>query len=260
MNKKQLEPLLSLFDVSEFVTPPATASPESQEMTSTPTPEDCESLDKTLAMMLAVMDLEIGMGMSIFAPLLAMDGQLSLEQYRYLLGPFILPKDSGWNELAKAESMAWIYRAIHKERLEIVVNELKHPDPSPYRRPLASAAEIVLMMYPTTHDAPLQSRWADLYLYACSLVLPRHKFPDGLPENPATGQPYESWWEFVGVPGYERLTYDRVQQEYEDLAQDIRRKVVQGAQRQGISLPRKSAQAEPEPSNADQEATTLHLF
>ncbi|MCU0551883.1 MAG: hypothetical protein MUC48_21295 [Leptolyngbya sp. Prado105] len=218
MPKPKATDLPFLFDPAEY----RSLKPQKQpEFTPTPksiTPDRIEQLDRCFAMFNAMIDM--GMDKDEIAVLLSLSAELTNEQYRYLAGPVTVHSAIGWVEDFKSPSMQWLIQAIYKDRLEIVIHELK-TGTSNHK---ASASEILACMYPATMAAPLHPDWSDVYFYAGSIVFPKN---NRLPPN-------TTFWQHLGF-GYE-ITYEQVKYDYDKLAHDIRRRVVQSAADKGITL------------------------
>jgi hypothetical protein len=77
-------------------------------------------------------------------------------------------------------------------------------------------------MYPATMQAPLSHRWYEVYMYLGDRVLTKYqKLPYG-----------QTFWELTGID--HPITYARVRQDYEELARDIRTRVVKAAAERGV--------------------------
>ena len=179
-------------------------------------------LDRQLAMLVILIDM--GASKGITTGMLEVGNSLTLEQIRYLSGPISVHKAGNWEKDIEEDSFSWLRMAVAKDRLEIVVHELKTGESNR----MASASEILCCMYSATMVAPMHHSWADVYTYANSLTIPKHRFPNGYPDGSA------DWWSFMdfGHP----LNYKQVKDDYELLARDIRRKVVDGAREKGVKL------------------------
>jgi hypothetical protein len=226
MPKKHNEDNLFLFDPSEFR---STTPPPSVESVFKPKPitsDRIASLERTritIGMM-----LDMGMNKDLVPALLSIDDALPLEQYRYLSGP-ISVHASGWSSTLEDASMRWLHTAIYKDRLEIVINELKTGKSDG----LASASEVLAAMYPATLQAPMHHDWVQVYMWAWEATLSKHKYAQAMPQK-ADGTPYTDLWEWLGEK--HPPTFDRIKQDYTHLASDIRQRVVKHAAERGVRL------------------------
>ncbi|MBD1862372.1 MULTISPECIES: hypothetical protein [Trichocoleus] len=142
------------------------------------------------------------------------------QHIRYLMGPTVLHR-SPWADTLPN----WLPEAIHRDRFESILSE--HDEGLVGN--LATPTEVMAYMYPATMDAPMQRDWVEVYLWAGNDVLTRH---NRLPEG-------KTFWEHVDNSP---ISYHQIKNDYEQLARDIRRKVVQAAASRGIAKKQRMAQ------------------
>lgn len=140
-------------------------------------------------------------------------GGFNRQHVRYLMGPTILHR-SPWADTLPN----WLLEAIHRDRLEVIL--LEHDEARVGE--VATPTEVMAYMYPATMDAPMQRDWVEVYLWAGNDVLTRY---NRLSEG-------KTFWEHVGNSP---ISYHQIKNDYEQLARDIRRKVVQAAASRGIA-------------------------
>ena len=124
--------------------------------------------------------------------------------------------------------MSWLRQAVYLERLAIVIEEMKTGKSDE----LASPVEVLAVMAPAVNDAPLQHRWAQVYLYAANWTLTKYRLPEINGER--EGQQFKDFWESIGMTS-QIVDFQRIKHDYEDLALDIRRKVVNQAAKDGVN-------------------------
>ena len=191
--------------------------------------EQIAQLDRVHAMLNVLLDMDAGKEM--IGVMLGMSETLTLEQYRYLCGP-VSVHQNGWTDMVSTGSFHWLHKAIYKDRLEIVINELKTGKSDG----LASPSEVLIAMYPATMAAPIHHDWFQVYEWSWVVTLTKHKYADGMPLKD-DGTPYESLWEFLGEKY--PTPFNRIKQDYHQIASDIRRRVVKHAAERGIKLDKK---------------------
>lgn len=139
-------------------------------------------------------------------------GEVNRQHIRYFLGPTVLHR-SPWAETLPN----WLSDAIHCDRLNLILQELDEHRVGD----LATPTEVMAYMYPATMDAPMQRDWVEVYLWSGNETLTRHgRLPKG-----------KTFWEHVGQAP---ISYSQIKHDYEQLARDIRRKVVQTAASRGV--------------------------
>lgn len=163
----------------------------------------------TKAMFLLLAELD--MNKEVTAALLELS-DLELWHIRYIAGPVIVHRGA-WSDCIPP----WIFRAIAIDRLKLIFDEL---DIGIVGK-LATPAEIVAVMMPASYEAPMKSRWSDVYLWACNEAMVAHnRLKDGVKDT----------WELIGC---RPVQYKSIKDDYEELARDIRSKVVEAARLKG---------------------------
>jgi len=165
--------------------------------------------------------LKLGMNKEFVAMLLAL-AEYKLAHVRYLAGPIVVHR-SGWLDTIPS----WLIEAIPAARAEAIFAE----SDARFVGELATAEEILACLYPATMEAPITYRWYRVYMYVGNIVLTKHQ---KLKE--------QTFWEFIGLE--HPISYDEVKRDYEELAQDIRRKVVKAAAGRGVTASKSSKQRE----------------
>lgn len=147
-----------------------------------------------------------GTGPDLLAALLNLaDVKLDADDRRFLLGPFVVHGQTWRSDLPD-----WIFQQGRAERFEIVVE--KKPG-------LIGPAELTAVMYGATIDAPLRRELTDLYLWASVNACVRHYRRDR----------DELWKTLDMAPIEDREVIERggrLWQDYQTLAEAIRRKVI----------------------------------
>ena len=188
--------------------------------------------------------LKMGMDKQFSACLLELAG-CSLPHQRYLAGPLIT-HNSGWQDTIPQ----WLLEAIPLARFESIATEIDAGEIGE----LATPEEALAVMYPATMQAPLSHRWYEVYMYLGNQVLTQHqKLPPG-----------QTFWELMGIN--HPITYAQIRQDYEELARDIRQRVVLLAAERGVGKRQRKSlrtnqhqpveQVQPEPTSFQQ----LSLF
>ena len=184
-----------------------------------------EDLERSYQLMVTCFKIG-GLGITEIAITLSLDPHLKLEQYRYLMGGIITQR-SMWADKLQGDAMGWLRQAVYLERLAIVIGEMKTGKSDE----MASPVEVLAVLTPAINDAPLQHRWSQVYLYCANWTLGKYKLPE-INAN-RDGQQFEDFWEYIGM-GSEAVEFHRIRHDYNDLALDIRRKVVNHAANAGI--------------------------
>ena len=184
-----------------------------------------EDLERSYQMMVAYFKLG-GLSIAEIAVTLSLDPNLKLEQCRYLMGGIITQR-SMWSDKLQGKAMSWLRQAVYLERLAIVIGEMKTRKSDE----LASPVEVLAVIAPAVNDAPLQHRWAQVYLYAANWTLTKYKLPEI--NAGRDGQHFKDFWESIGMTS-QIVDFHRIRHDYEDLALDIRRKVVSQAAKDGV--------------------------
>lgn len=196
----------SLFDFSAYeVAPPP--KPKLEIKAKSIAPSKIEALRKCFTMIMAMIDvtgLPAGNAIALFE--LTGEDLLTLEQRRYLAGPISVHQNQ-WTADCEGLTFEWLRNACYKERMEMVMQEVESGE----SKGLASTAEVSICMYPAMMDAPMHHSIVNVYLWASSQTVQRHK---GIDTSDINGN----------------LTYEAVKFEYEILAREIRCKVVAAAQ------------------------------
>jgi hypothetical protein len=107
---------------------------------------------------------------------------------------------------------------------------------------VATAEELLACLYPATMIAPMSHRWYQVYMYLGNEVLTKHK---KLP-------PEQSFWELINIT--HPITYEQVRYDYNELARDIRKRVIKQAAARGVDKRTRSQQSQPDSTEAPQAA------
>lgn len=154
--------------------------------------------------------LEVGINKEAIASLLEIS-EFNIQHVRYLAGPVIVHK-SAWAETLPS----WLPKACLLERLDLIFEERKTGKVGD----LATQAEVLACIYPASLDAPLDRDWTDVYLWVGNEVMQRHK---RLKE--------QNLWELIGQDRPPK--FSGIKSNYDQLARDIRRKVVEEGKKRG---------------------------
>jgi hypothetical protein len=165
------------------------------------------SATKAMFLLLA----ELDMNKEVTAALLELS-DMELGHIRYIAGPVIVHRGA-WSDCIPS----WIFRAIAIDRLKLIFDELELGIVGK----LATPAEVVAVMMPASYEAPMKSRWTDVYLWACNEAMVAH--------NRLKGDVKDTW-ELIGC---RPVQYKSIKDDYEELARDIRSKVVEAARLKG---------------------------
>jgi hypothetical protein len=155
---------------------------------------------------------EQGLNKTVTASLLELAGT-DTKIVRYIAGP-IITQQNGWQQSVPN----WVWRAIAVDRLSIALDEIDKGEVGT----LASSSEVLALMMPITFEVPLSAAYTDVYLWASYDALTRHK--------PYKEYNYEKIWQNIGT---DPIDYQKIQLDYENLAADIRSRVVQYAAEKG---------------------------
>lgn len=154
---------------------------------------------------------EIGIDKDITAALLELH-EMELGHIRYIAAPVMVHR-SPWAETTPA----WIYKAIAIDRLKLVFEE----HDKGIVGNIVTPAEIVACMMPASFEAPMGTRWTNLYLWACNEAIMAHdRLKDGVKDT----------WELLGMPP---VKYKTIKHDYEELGRDIRAKLVEASRARG---------------------------
>ncbi|MFN6474045.1 MAG: hypothetical protein RMY36_030820 [Nostoc sp. SerVER01] len=160
---------------------------------------------------LLLMMTEMELAKEVTAALLDL-ADMELGHIRYIAGPVITHR-SAWMDCIPP----WIFKAIAIDRLKLVFEEHQKGIVGS----LATPAEVVAVMMPASYEAPMGSRWTDVYLWACNEAIMSHnRLRDGVKDA----------WEIIGG---RPVDYKSIKHDYEELARDIRAKVVEQARQRG---------------------------
>ncbi|MFN6475336.1 hypothetical protein [Nostoc sp. DedQUE07] len=163
----------------------------------------------TRAMLLLLAELDTNK--EVIAALLEM-GDMEMGHIRYIAAPVMVHRGA-WSDTIPS----WIFRAIAIDRLKLVFEE----HDKGIVGNLVTPGEIVAVMMPASYEAPMKSRWVDVYLWACNEAMVAHnRLKDGVKDT----------WELIGCRPVE---YKSIKHDYEELARDIRSKVVEAARLRG---------------------------
>lgn len=177
-----------------------------------------------------------------FAALLLELAKYKLAHVRYLAGPIIVHQSRWENTIPK-----WLTKAIPAARAEAIFTEAKDGEMGE----LATDEEVLAYMYPATMAAPLSNHWYQVYMYTGNLVLTKHQ---KLPQS-------QTFWEYIGID--RPITYDEVKDDYEELARDIRKKVVKAAAGRGVNATKLVGQSNAKTNEASKiptQAVQLSIF
>lgn len=154
---------------------------------------------------------EMNMNKQVTSAMLEL-ADMELGHIRYIAGPVIVHR-GGWSDCIPA----WVFQAIAIDRLKLVFDEYDQGIVGT----LVTPAEVLAVMMPASYEAPMQNRWIDVYLWACNEAMVRHnRLRDGVKDT----------WELIGCSP---VQYKSIKDDYEDLARDIRSKVVEAARLNG---------------------------
>lgn len=182
-----------------------------------PTDQDTQPSTQSETMMLAM--AEMGMDKQVLAGMLTL-WEVSQEHINWLSAPIIVQK-SPWAETIPG----WLITAICKERLEHIFTETREDKVGK----LATPAEVMACIYPATMDAPVYRSWADVYLWCGSQVFPKH--------NRLADE--ESFWAAMGDQPVE---FSTIEQYYNEIAWDIRKKAIAESKRRNKDSKTKTEQ------------------
>lgn len=168
-------------------------------------------LDGTNARMLTVL-ADLGMSKHVLAALLGLD-RVHPDHTRFLTGP-IVQHQSPW----ASSTPEWLYQAVISDRVRIILDE--HESGQPGWR--VGPAELAAVIYPASLEAPLQTEYAELYMWATARAYARHK-----------DKPLDEVWQALGGDPVPDSRYDKPgshhYQCYNRLCRDIRRAVIAAA-------------------------------
>lgn len=163
----------------------------------------------TRAMMLLM--TEMGIDKEVTAALLELS-DMEIGHIRYIAGPIMVHRGA-WSDCIPP----WVFRAIAIDRLKLVFEE----HDKGIVGNLVTPGEIVAVMMPASYEAPMKSRWTDVYLWACNEAMVAHnRLKNGVKDT----------WELIDC---RPVQYHSIKDDYEDLARDIRAKVVEAARLKG---------------------------
>ena len=111
---------------------------------------------------------------------------------------------------------SWLPKACLLERLDLIFEERKTGKVGD----LATQAEVLACIYPASLEAPLDRDWTDVYLWVGNEVMQRH---NRLKE--------QNLWELINEDRPPQFA--RIKPSYDQLARDIRRKVVEEGKKCG---------------------------
>lgn len=169
--------------------------------------------DSTRRMLRAMLDMDMDHQMltSLLDIMLLVPPPLS----RYMGGPVIVGK-TAWAETLPKRAI----KAALLDRLDRVLDEWEIGEIGD----LATPAEVLCVMYPYSMVAPMHHEYVDLYMWCFSQVAPRHRWSSDL----ATAEDY---WQFIQHPP---ISFEYVCEDYNRVARDIRRKVVDAGKSRGF--------------------------
>lgn len=174
------------------------------------TPER-EPLPKRTVDMLALLG-EIGAPRALLGALAGMAGGrgLSLDDRRYLEGPIVVHNGGGWD----ADIPKWMFPQISAERVEIVLGHAA-------RGLIIGPTEVAAVMFAAIMESPLHHDMTQIYLWASTNAAARYY------RRPAT-----AIFKEIGMAPITdaEIVTGSLRYEYQGLASEIRRKVVQAQQ------------------------------
>jgi hypothetical protein len=154
---------------------------------------------------------ELDTNKEIIAALLELH-DMEIGHIRYIAAPVIVHRGA-WADTVPA----WIFKAIAIDRLKLVFEEHEKGIVGH----LVTPAEIVAVMMPASYEAPMGTRWTNLYLWACNEAIVAHnRLRDGVKDT----------WELLGMPP---IQYASIKHDYEELARDIRHRLVEASRARG---------------------------
>ncbi|AFZ22032.1 hypothetical protein [Allocoleopsis franciscana] len=168
-----------------------------------------------------------------FVALLLELAEFRLPHVRYLAGPIVV-SGGGWQDTIPS----WLLEAIPVARFEAIAAEAEAGEVGE----LATAEEMLACLYPATMIAPMSHRWYQVYMYVGNEVLTKHK---KLP-------PEQSFWELMNIA--HPITYEQVKYDYNELALDIRKRVIKQAAARGVGKRPRSQQSQADSTEAPQAA------
>jgi len=141
------------------------------------------------------------------------DINLSPEQRRYLVGP-ILTHQSPW----AADTPRWMLEAVTAARLDKILSELLEQK----KDGLATTLEVAIILQAVSMEAPMTTAWANVYLWSAREAYLKYHL------SQTTNQ--EAVLTSFDRLQIKALSSDERQQYYNQLAIDIRKKIVQSQQ------------------------------
>ena len=232
------KPLSSSTQIALFDLPEETAQLEVR-----PAPEP-QPIPENNYRMLSLL-VEMGCNKDIIITMLESFYSLTPKHSQYLGGANICGK-TGWTDTTPQ----WLFRAIALSRLEQVCQELSQGEIG-Y---LATPAEVLTVIYSYSLEAPLGRDWADVYFWCCSKVIPRFQarilnYPEG--KGLRTEKEYWKFAESSPIP------YRKIQYSYEQIAADIRGKIIEDGRSKGYGKKIKAGKAEPKLEEPSTEQMSL---
>jgi hypothetical protein len=184
-----------------------------------------------------------GINKTVTASLLELAGA-NKQIVQYVAGP-VITQQNGWQNSIPA----WVWNAIAVDRLNITLNEIDQGKVGK----LASSSEVLALMMPITLEVPLQNNWTDVYLWASYDTLAKHK--------PYKDYDYEKIWQQIGtIP----IEYKTIKSDYEEIAADIRSRVIVHAAERGwgkkSSVQGRQTTEKSQTNQADKVVEQLSLF
>lgn len=158
--------------------------------------------------------------------------RLSADERRFLEGPFVVHQ-SAWNETRPK----WLEDIAAGERVAIALGCAP-------AGMIIGPAELAMVMYGASLDAPMRSDCADLYMWAtCNAVAKRDNKPVAEVFADVGMKPIED--EQVLGGGYSQIAHT-----YRELAHEIRRKVIRAQQERERAARREAKEAKTAPKVA----------
>lgn len=235
MPKEQFE-ALSLFDEGAFSAEVQQTAEELQKAVE----QEAVLEDRHRAMLRLL--LEVDTSRDVVIALLEVFFNLPPALSRYMGGPIIV-SGGAWAEITPERAI----KAAILDRFDRVCDELISGEIGHYATP----SEVIAAMYGQTMAAPMRYEWAQVYFWCGCQTAVKHGWVES----------EEAWWEMLGTPKYP-IRLEQVWQDYNEIASDIRRKVVQIGQSRGYGKrvskrEMQESEVKPEPSTPQYEALSF---
>lgn len=157
---------------------------------------------------------QMGMNPAVLSVLMEMGG-VSKDEIRYATGPIVI-HENGWGDTLPE----WIGPQVKAERMEIVLRDaqagMKSEDVGP--------TELMAVLYPATMASPLDHETTQLYLWASSKAISRHKSISADEIAEMVGSEVIADEEVYSLEG-------NLNRRYRMICSEIRRKVIEESKR-----------------------------